>query len=408
MDVGLVGFGVSNKAIYEHFKDTCNITIHNENKISVPNGAKAIFGDGYLRCNEDIVFRSPVIRPDKIKTHSPVFCEATYALNKLTGTKICITGSDGKTTTSSLIYEILKHKNAYLGGNIGKPLISALEGGYDFIVSELSSFQLIDSSPKCDAAIITGITENHLNWHRDMDEYIRAKENLLKNAKRIILNYDNEALRKIGKKYGNVCYFSLNHPCDAYIKDGCFCLKGKKLFATDKIKLMGKFNLLNALASMLATYEYASLEELENAICNFNGVASRLEFVRELKGIKFYNSSVDSTPSRTIATLSCFDKGKCVVILGGSDKNLSYDALRNHLSTVILLGENKHKILASLNNYVDKIYIVNDLKEAVTLGYNLCKSGDSLLLSPASASFDMFSSYKERGELFKKYVNKLV
>ena len=407
MNIGLVGFGVSNKAIYEHFKDTHKITIHNKMKIPVPKCVNAIFGEGYLNCSEDIVFRSPSVRPDKINASCPIFCEATYALNKLGGTKICITGSDGKTTTSSLIYEVLRDKNAYLGGNIGRPLISAVKESYDFIISELSSFQLMDHSPKCDVAIITNITENHLDYHKSMAEYIEAKENLVKNAKHIILNYDDEALREMGKKYKNVSYFSLNTPCDAYIDNGYIYLKGKRLFSVSQIKLKGKFNLLNVLASMLATYKYT---DNFDAICNFGGVENRLELVRDLNGIKFYNSSIDSTPSRTIATLSAFDKSRCVVILGGSDKNLSYDILGKELKSIksaIILGENKQKILASLNNYVKNIFIVNNLKEAINLGYTLCENGDMLILSPASTSFDMFSSYKERGEQFKKAVQNI-
>lgn len=410
MSIGLIGFGVSNKAIYEHFKDNCKLTVHNYKEISLPSDVKAVFGENYLECNEDIVFRSPSVRPDKIKTDSPVFCEATYALEKLGGQKISITGSDGKTTTSSLIFEILKNKNAYLGGNIGSPLINAIGKCYDFIVSELSSFQLMDACPICDVAIITNITENHLDYHINMDEYILAKENLLKNAKHIILNYDDEILRKIGKKYRNVSYFSLNTPCDAYINNGYFCLNGKNLFSIDEIKLRGKFNLLNILASMLAAYRYVDLEEMKNAICSFSGVSNRLELVKELTGVKFYNCSIDSTPSRTVATLSAFDKSKCVVILGGSDKNLSYDILGKELKSIksaIILGENKHKILASLNNNVKNIYIVNSLYEAVKLGYGLCKNGDNLILSPASTSFDMYSSYKERGENFRKAINNL-
>lgn len=410
MDIGLVGFGTSNKAIYEYFKNEHQITVHNESEIPLPPMVKYTFGKRYLECNEDIIFRSPSVRPDKIKTHSPIFCEAAYALSRLQGTKICITGSDGKTTTSSLIYEILKHKNAYLGGNIGKPLINAINKNYGYVIAELSSFQLYDSSPRCDVAIITNITENHLNWHTDMDEYLRSKANLLKNASHIILNYDDPSLRKLGEQYKNVSYFSLKSPCDAYIKDGYLYLKEERLFATDKIKLKGNFNLLNILASILATYKYATQAEIENAICNFNGVSNRLELVRELGRVKFYNSSIDSTPSRTIATLSAFDKSKCILILGGSDKSLSYDLLGKELKDIkatILLGENKNKILGAIYPYAKRIFIVNTLSEAVRLGYNLCEKDDCLLLSPASASFDMYSSYKERGEDFKNTVNNL-
>ena len=410
MDIGLIGFGVSNKALYEHFKGTCQITIHNEKEIPVPSDVNSIFGEGYLICNEDIAFRSPSVRPDKIYASCPVLSEVSYALSKLSGCKICITGSDGKTTTSTLIYEILKSKNAYLGGNIGKPLIKALDGSYDYIVSELSSFQLMDFCPECDVAIITNITENHLNYHSDMAEYINAKEHIIKNAKRVILNYDDRILRKIGRKHSNVSYFSLNTPCDGYMKNQHFYLYGKKLFSVKNIKLRGKFNLMNILASMLATYEYATPTEMENAICNFSGVSHRLEFVREINKIRFYNSSIDSTPSRTIATLSAFDKSKSIVILGGSDKNLSYNILGHELKNikaVIALGENKHKILASLNDHVKNIYLVNDLDEAILLGYKIANGGDNIILSPASASFDMYSSYKERGEDFKRIVNNL-
>ena len=408
--LGLIGFGISNQAVFNHFKNDFKITVHNRDEIPLPSIAYACFGDGYLNCSEDIVFRSPGVRPDKIKTECPIFCEATYALDKIKATKLCITGSDGKTTTSTLIYEILKRKNAFLGGNIGAPLIDAICGGYDFIVSELSSFQLMDASPICDVAIITGITENHLDYHTDMAEYISAKENLLKNAKRIILNYDNEILRKIGKKYKNTEYFSLEQPCDAYICDGYFCVKNKKLFSVDKIKLRGKFNLLNVLAAILATYDYANDTDIENAICSFKGVKHRLELVRELDGIKFYNSSIDSTPSRTVATLSAFDISKCVVILGGSDKNLSYDILGEHLKdakAILIMGENKQKLLDALNKCVSKIYVVNNLSEAVKIGFGLCKKDDCLILSPASCSFDMYENYIARGNDFKRLINNL-
>ncbi|MBR2024355.1 MAG: UDP-N-acetylmuramoyl-L-alanine--D-glutamate ligase [Clostridia bacterium] len=375
--------------------------------MAVPSDVSLVYGDGYLQCNEDIIFRSPSVKKRDILTHSPVFCESVYALNKLKCTKICVSGSDGKTTTCSLIYNVLKSKNAFLGGNIGNPIINALDGGYDFTVGELSSFQLLDEDVFCDVAILTNITENHLNYHKDMSEYVGAKENLLKNAKRIILNYDDMTLRNLGKKYKNVEYFSLRSKCDAYVKDGYLCLKGKNLFKVNEIKLKGDFNILNVLATILATYEYATFEEIYQGVCGFYGVSNRLEFVRELNGVSFYNSSIDSTPSRTIASLSAFDIRKCVVILGGSDKNLSYEILGEALKDaryLIVLGENREKIINALSPYTKKIIAVNTLSEGVKTGFNFCKKGDCLILSPASCSFDLYKNYVERGEDFKKAV----
>ena len=409
MNIGLVGFGISNQAVYEHFKGSHKITVHNEHKIPLPYDASFVFGKDYLNCNEDVIFRSPSVRPDKINAQATVLCEAVYALNNLSATKICITGSDGKTTTSTLIYEILKNKRTYLGGNIGNPLICALDKGYDFIVSELSSFQLMDErAPACDTAIITNVTENHLDYHKDMDEYISAKERILENAKRIVLNYDNPILKRLGKKYKNAEYFSLNTPCEAYVKEGYIFLYGKKLLDVSKIKLKGSFNVLNVLASLIATHPYVDTEPQINAICSFSGVKNRMELIAEKNGIKFYNSSADTTPSRTLATLSHFDEQKCVIILGGSDKNLSYAVLGEPLLRVkasIIFGENKQKIASILNS--QNVFLVNNLQEAVALGVSLCQNGDSLLLSPASASFDMFSSYVERGNTFASIVNQL-
>ena len=409
MNIGLVGFGVSNQAVYEHFKGSHQITVHNERKIPLPNNVSFVFGKDYLNCNEDMVFRSPSVRRDKINTKAPVACEAIYALNNLSGTKICITGSDGKTTTSTLIYEILRNRRAYLGGNIGTPLINAINKEYDFIVSELSSFQLMDDcAPACDTAIITNVTENHLDYHKDMKEYILAKERILINANRIILNYDNSISRFLGEKYKNAEYFSLNTPCASYVKDGYIFLYGKKLLSVSEIKLKGSFNVLNVLASLIATHPYVDTESQINAVCSFSGVKNRMELIAEKNGIKFYNSSADTTPSRTLATLSHFDPKRCVLILGGSDKNLSYDVLKAPLSCVkasIILGENKQKILSALDS--KSVFLVNNLQEAVALGVSLCQNGDSLLLSPASASFDMFSSYVERGNTFASIVKQL-
>lgn len=412
--IGLIGFGVSNQSVYNFFRDTHKITVHNPNEISLPKDVNSVFGSEYLKCDEDIIFRSPSVKKRQILTHSPVFCETIYALNKLKSTKICVTGSDGKTTTCSLIYNVLKDKNAFLGGNIGNPIINALDKKHDFVIGEISSFQLLDEEVFCDTAIITNITPNHLNYHTDMEEYIGAKENLIKNTKKIVLNRDDKILFEIGEKYRKqnrkVEYFSLKKECDAYTKDGYVILKGEKLFSLDKIKLKGDFNILNVLATVLATYEYATFKEIENGICSFCGVKNRLEFVRNFEGVAFYNSSIDSTPSRTVATLSSFDIKNCVVILGGSDKNLSYDILGEHLKDaryLIILGENKRKIIDALSPYTTRIIAVNTLFEAISTGFKYCQKGDNLILSPASCSFDMYENYTQRGNDFIKIVKEL-
>jgi UDP-N-acetylmuramoylalanine--D-glutamate ligase len=245
-----------------------------------------------------------------------------------------------------------------------------------------------------------------------MAEYIIAKENLLKNAKHIVLNYDDLILRNLGKRYKelgrSVEFFSLKEKADAYLDNGYLYLKGIKLFHRDKIKLAGDFNISNALASILATYKHVSIDEICHGAISFNGVKNRLEFIRELKGIKFYNSSIDSTPSRTIASLSAFDINRCIVILGGRDKNLSYDILKNHLKNakaIIIMGENREKILNALCS--GKTILVNNMAEAVSIAYSLAHIGDNIILSPASTSFDMYENYIERGKDFIKSVNNL-
>lgn len=410
--LALVGFGVSNQAVYQQFKGDYKITIHNPTKISVPEDASLIYNEHYLRCCEDIVFRSPSVKKSDIITDGPIYCESIYALNNISSTKICVTGSDGKTTTCSLIFNILSGKNAFLGGNIGTPLLNAVNKGYDFIVGELSSFQLLNESVLVDTAVITNITENHLDYHADMAEYIIAKESILKNAKHIVLNYDDLILRDLGNRYKDlgrsVEFFSLKEKADAYLDNGYLYLKGIKLFHRDKIKLAGDFNISNALASILATYKHVSIDEICHGAISFNGVKNRLEFIRELKGIKFYNSSIDSTPSRTIASLSAFDINRCIVILGGRDKNLSYDILENHLKNakaIIVMGENREKILNALCS--GKTILVNNMAEAVSIAYSLAVIGDNIILSPASTSFDMYDNYIERGKDFIKSVNNL-
>lgn len=413
--VGLVGFGVSNQALCTHFLGLgYEVYVHLPDKRVLPSNVHGVFGEDYLSCPEELVFRSPAIRPDRIRAHSKIMCESDYSLSLLKMPKICVSGSDGKTTTCSLIYEVLSMEHhAFLGGNIGNVLFNAFNKDYEFAVCELSSFQLFDFAPECEIGVLTGITENHLDWHKSMSEYALCKENVLKNARHRVLCYDNPYTREIAKKYSDATLYSLSDlshlgKSHVYLKGDYIYRGSEKIISKNEILLRGDFNLLNIMACIATTYPYVKKESLVRAISSFKGVAHRLEPVKAIRGVSFFDSSIDTTPSRTLATLSAFDNSKVVVILGGSDKNLSYEAFAHSLCSLrgaIVLGENKGKLLPNLK--CKHVRAVNTLYEAVLSAFDIAREGDSIILSPASASFDMFSSYKERGAEFCKIVNNL-
>ena len=414
--VGLIGYGTSNQAMCAHLlKKGIMPTVRDKDACCVPSGLKTVFGGDYLLAGEDIVFRSPGVRPDKICTRGQVFTEASYGLDLCNAYKIGVTGSDGKTTTSTLIYRMLcvGNKNAFLGGNIGKPIVSIADrlAQGDFLVAELSSFQLMDMEPCLDVAAVTNITENHLDWHTHMGEYVGAKAHILKNAKRRVLNYDDPLVRSLAKAD---VYFSLNDrrkmlgKCDfVHIVNGQVCYNDTPLFPVSDICLKGQFNVQNVLCALGCTYNLVDKKALWRVAREFCGVENRMESVLTLGGVEFVCSAIDSTPSRTVKTLSAFDLSRTVCILGGYDKNLSYECLRAPLSQakgVVLCGENRDKIAACVNR---RVTIVNTLEEAVAAAYGIATDGDTVILTPASASFDMFKNYREKASAFKRAVNRM-
>ena len=416
--VALVGFGASNKEMCDYLlKNGARVTIRNIKQIPVPEGTRLIT-ENYLDTCEDLVFRSPVIRPDRIKIRGELTSEIAYALDITRGFKIGVTGSDGKTTTSTLIYEILKadKRQATLCGNIGTPAIRLASDSTEktHTVCELSSFQLFDMQPRLDVAVLTNISENHLDWHKDMGEYIEAKRNIFKNASRSVLNGDCPISRKI-KLDGEIALFSLDDKKDtrtqmlACLKNGYLECNGQKIIKADRLRLKGSFNLQNALCAIASVWKIASAEAIEYTLSTFEGVTGRMEMVDKINGVSFVCSSIDSTPSRTIATLSAFDISKCVLILGGYDKGVSYEPLKEAtrgLKCAILCGANADKIEKSVKQSAP-IKRANDLLSATELAYEMANEGDTVLLSPASASFDMFENYKERERKFKEIVRGL-
>ncbi len=391
-------------------------------------GVRLVCGKEYLDdINDEIIFRTPGLRYDK-----PEFTEAVKNGSLLTSemqvffdicpcTKIGITGSDGKTTTTTLISEILKAsgKTVWLGGNIGNPLLPEVDKmkSEDFAVIELSSFQLHTMTTSPEIAIVTNISPNHLDYHTDYKEYIEAKKNIYKNRNDITLvtNAENDITVKMADEAkGEKLFFSSSNNSDICEKDGIIYVNGEKILETKEILLPGRHNIENYMAAIGATYKFATPDAYKKVATTFKGVEHRLEFVSEKNGVKFYNSSIDSTPTRTIAALSAFTQRNLIVICGGYDKNLDYSPLApvvaEKAKCVILTGACSGKIKKAFDesrefqNSGTVIKETDDFENAVILAANTAKKGDIVLLSPAAASFDKFKNFELRGRLYKDIV----
>ena len=384
----------------------------------------------------DIIFRSPSCMPtqkelvEEEKRGAIITSEIEMLMEMAPCKIIGVTGSDGKTTTTSLIYEIVKQAgyHAYLGGNIGYPLFTKLGEmkEEDIIVLELSSFQLMNMTVSPDIAVITNVSPNHLNIHADYEEYIEAKKNIFKHQKEdgiLVLNYDNEITKECKKEAnGKVIYFSSKQKLeDGIIVDQdvikeCEERLRKHIINTKDILLRGMHNYENVCAAIAATKSFIDMDMIVNTIKNFNGVEHRIEFIRELNGVKWYNDSIGTSPTRTIAGLKSF-KEDIVLIAGGYDKNLDYEPLAepivNRVKTLILIGQTSGKICEVVEKELEKqgkqmdICKCNKFSEIVKVAKNKAKPGQIVLFSPASASFDLFKNFEERGNTFKQLVNEL-
>ena len=447
--VAIIGLGISNIPLIEYLhKLGSNITLFNNKPISELDkrvidmiyGYKLnfSFGENYLSelTDFDVIFRSPSCRPDlpqiqkAVKEGAILTSEIELVLELCPGTTIGITGSDGKTTTTSLIYKILKEQglNCYIGGNIGTPLFTKLGEmkPSDYVVLELSSFQLMTMNISPNISIITNITPNHLDIHKSYKEYIDSKSNIFKHQTEndlLVLNYDNEITKDFAKQAtSKVIFFSRKQKLEnGVILDNNIikhCDNGlrRHILNTKDVKLKGIHNKENICAAIAATQKLADAEKQSQAVSNFSGVKHRIEFVKEINGVKWYNDSIASSPTRTIAGLNSFDEN-IVLIAGGYDKHLDYTSLAKPIITsadsLILLGETSNKIYTAVTNELKNstkdfpIFKVNSLEEAVEKANEISKKDDVVLFSPASASFDMFKNFEERGEKFKQIVNGL-
>ena len=398
------------------------------------NGVKLSLGNSYLEnLDADILFRTPGMNYNmpELKTLRNSGVKVTSEMEtffELCPCKIiAVTGSDGKTTTTTIISEILKAdgKTVHLGGNIGKPLLPEIFDikPEDYAVVELSSFQLISMTSSPHISVVTNITPNHLDVHKDMQEYIEAKRNIVKyqsNENLTVLNYNNDITKSFAEGLTSKIRFfnnKTNKGSCVYREGSSIYVDSQKVLDVDDIAIPGDHNIENYMAAIGAVWEEVRRESIISVAKNFGGVAHRAELVRVLNGVRYYNDSIDSSPTRTIkGMLSLFDQ-KIILICGGYDKNIPYAPLgpviNEKVKTLILIGATAPKIeeaVRSADNFSEdslEIICASSMEEAVKIASSVAFDGDIVSLSPASASFDMFKDFEHRGNYFKSLVNAL-
>ncbi|MBQ7565916.1 MAG: UDP-N-acetylmuramoyl-L-alanine--D-glutamate ligase [Oscillospiraceae bacterium] len=396
-------------------------------------GAKLKTGEGYLDdLSGDVVFRTPGLRPDapalkKLREQgAAVTSEMEAFFDVCPCPIIAVTGSDGKTTTTTLIAEMLQHagKRVWLGGNIGQPLLefAGQIAPQDMAVVELSSFQLSSMQKSANVAVVTNLAPNHLDWHTGMAEYVEAKKNVFCHqtaADKLVVNADNDyTLAFAGEANGRVELFSRkNAP-----KSGCFFdgetvfYNGQPVLKRGDIRIPGLHNVENYMAAICATADFVSPADWLAVAREFAGVEHRIELVRELRGVRIYNDSIASSPSRTTAGLLSFDQ-KVILIAGGYDKHIPFDDLGReicrHVKLLVLCGATADMIERAVKAAPEyeagkpEIVTFTDFRKAVETAVAKAQSGDVVTLSPACAAFDQFKNFMERGKTFKKIVMEL-
>ena len=389
-------------------------------------GCKLHVGDDYLAGVEaDVVFRTPGMHPGNpaIQALKERGAEVTSEMEVFFEVSPChliaVTGSDGKTTTTTLIAEMLKAagKTVWLGGNIGTPLLPLVRQMQkeDFAVVELSSFQLMDMRRSPQRALITNLAPNHLDIHKDMDEYVDAKKNIFRyqgEGDLLVLNADNSITASF-RGPGKTRFFSRLGEGDVCIRDGVICRGQTPVLPVSDILLPGVHNVENYMAAIAMVEGLASDEDIRQVAKTFGGVEHRIELVRIKDGVRFYNDSIASSPTRTMAGLRSFPE-KVILIAGGYDKHIPYDPLGPeicaHVKKLFLNGATGPKIRAAVERCPgDKPEMVDcpDFASAVKAAAEAAEPGDVVLMSPASAAFDQFKNFMVRGNTFKELVKEL-
>ena len=443
--IAVLGLGVSNRPLVRLLLDFgCDVTgcdrtprekLEEEVLELEARGCNLSLGETYLDGIEaDVVFRTPGMHPGnpaieglrakgaKITSEMEVFFELCRC------NTIAVTGSDGKTTTTTLVSELLKAegRKVWLGGNIGTPLLSFLPEmkDDDFAVVELSSFQLMDMERSAQRAVITNLSPNHLDVHKDMEEYIEAKKNVYKfqnSEGLLVVNADNAITAPLLGN-GETRYFSrqIRPENGTYLENGTiFRVKNgvsEAVMPMETILLPGIHNVENYMTAIAVTDGLVSDETIRHVAATFGGVEHRIELVRIKDGVRFYNDSIASSPSRTIAGLRSFPE-QVILIAGGYDKHIPFDVLGpevcRHVKKLFLTGATAQKIYDAVVNCPDydqgkpEIVVMEDFTETVYAAAASAQAGDVVLLSPACAAFDKFKNFMVRGKFFKKLVQEL-
>ena len=434
--IAVLGLGVSNRPLVRLLLEFgCDVTgcdrtprekLDQEVLDLEKMGCKLRCGDTYLDGVEaDVLFRTPGMHPGNpairglAEKGAYVTSEMEVFFEVCPCNLIAVTGSDGKTTTTTLISEMLKAdgKTVWLGGNIGTPLLPLVRQMQpdDFAVVELSSFQLMDMTRSPARAVVTNLAPNHLDVHKDMDEYVEAKKNIFKfqNEKGLlVLNHDNAITDGFT---GNGVTKKFSRQGKAYVcLDGDMITRGgEPVLDVKDILIPGVHNIENYMAAIIAVEGLVSDETIRHVAKNFGGVEHRIELVRIKDGVRFYNDSIASSPSRTIAGLRSF-REKVILIAGGYDKHIPYDVLGpevcEHVKKLFLCGATAPQIRTAVENCEGEkpeITDCGDFESAVRAAAAAAENGDVVLMSPASASFDQFKNFMVRGEFFKKIVKEL-
>lgn len=423
--VGIFGLGKSGVGVEEYIRRH-HPDVKIKRRSDVPSDKAEFCGERALcDISEDLLFLSPSVRRDRAglaeaETRGVVMTsDAEFFEEKYRGKLFTVTGSDGKSTTATLASRMLacKGRTSAAIGNIGVAMTPCLDSNFSAVVAELSSFQLMGFTPKSARALITNVTPNHLNWHVSYEEYEGAKKNVMVRAKERVFNLDDPVCRKFADEYGADIAYSyeqsereLRNAIDASVYvtlcDGNITANGRALLPINKIRCSHKHNIKNFIAAVALTYGYADAGHISDVAKEFRGLEHRCELVGVFDGVTYLNSSIDSSPLRTATTLDSLNK-RAIVILGGRSKGLSLKdlgrVLRCSSSLAILTGENGREIMAALDPATPAIY-EGDFEQAVLTAIDNARCGDTVILSPASTSFDRFTSFEERGNKFKEII----